>query len=206
VPSWLDFDRISDWISGEWWSYPVIFVVAVVDAFFPVVPSETVVVIGGNLSSDGDMTLPLVILAGATGAILGDNISYGVGTWVGERTIKRWFSSPKSHRRLEWAERTLDERGAYIILIARFIPGGRTAVTFSAGYIHAFPWRRFIVYDVIAGFIWATYAALLGYFGGKTFEDHPWWGLLLAIGLATTAGAMIEVVRHFWQRRKQAPS
>jgi membrane-associated protein len=204
VPSWLDFDQISEWISGEWWSYPLIFIVAVVDAFFPVVPSETVVVIGGNLSSDGGMTLPLVILAGASGAILGDNISYGVGTWVGEKTIKKWFNSPKSHRRLEWAERTLDERGAYIILIARFIPGGRTAVTFSAGYIHAFPWRRFIVYDVIAGSIWATYAALLGYFGGKTFEDHPWWGLLLAIALATSAGATVEVVRHFWQRRRQA--
>lgn len=204
MPSWLDFDQISDWISGEWWAYPLIFSVAVVDAFFPVVPSETVVVIGGNLSSSGDLSLPLVILAGACGAILGDNISYGVGTWVGERTVKRWFRSAKWHRRLEWAERTLDQRGAYIILIARFIPGGRTAVTFSAGYIHAFPWRRFIVYDVIAGLIWATYAALLGYLGGKTFEDHPWWGLLLAIGIAVTAGATVELGRHLWQRRRGA--
>ena len=67
----------------------------------------------------------------------------------------------------------LDERGAYIIIIARFIPGGRIAVTFSSGYIPTFPWRRFIVYDVAAGCIWASYAALLGYFGGKTFENHP---------------------------------
>ena len=71
---------------------------------------------------------------------------------------------------------TLDERGAYIIIIARFIPGGRTAVTFSAGYVNTFPWRRFIVYDVAAGLLWATYAALLGYFGGKTFEDNPLLG------------------------------
>jgi membrane-associated protein len=201
VPSWLDFDQISEWISGEWWSYPVIFLVAVVDAFFPVAPSETVVVIGGNLSSDGDLSLPLVILAGACGAILGDNISYGLGTWIGEKTVRRWFRSEKWHRRLDWAEKTLDERGAYIILVARFIPGGRTAVTFSAGYIHAFPWRRFIVYDVIAGVIWATYAAMLGYFGGKTFEDHPWWGLLLAILLAMTFGAAAEGIRHLLKRR-----
>ena len=45
------------------------------------------------------------------------------------------------------------------------------------GYIPTFPWRRFIVYDVAAGCIWASYAALLGYFGGKTFEDHPFVGL-----------------------------
>ncbi len=69
-------------------------------------------------------------------------------------------------------------------------------MTFSAGYIPTFPWRRFIVYDVAAGCIWATYAALLGYFGGKTFEDHPFLGLLLALGIALSLGLVIEVVRH----------
>ena len=159
MPDWLDFDRFTDWVSGEWWSYLVIFGVAVVDAFFPLVPSETLVVIGGNLASSGDLVLWLVILSGAAGAIVGDNISFWIGHFVGEKTVKRVFGSEKWHKRLEWAEKTLDERGAYIILIARFIPGGRTAVTFSAGYVNTFPWRRFIVYDVIAGLLWATYAA-----------------------------------------------
>lgn len=201
MPNWLDFNRITDWVSGEWWAYPVIFLVAVVDAFFPVVPSETVVILGGNLASSGDLILPLVILAGAAGAILGDNISYGIGTLVGERTVKRWFRSEKSHKRLEWAERMLDERGAYIIIIARFIPGGRTAVTFSAGYIPTFSWRRFIVYDIVAGVIWATYAAMLGYFGGRTFEERPWLGLALALGVAITLAFVVEAVRHLRQRR-----
>jgi membrane protein DedA with SNARE-associated domain len=201
MPDWLDFDRFADWVSGEWWSYLVIFAVAAIDAFFPLVPSETLVVIGGNLASSGDLVLWFVILSGAAGAVLGDNISYGIGSWVGEKTVKRVFRSEKAHQRLEWAERTLDERGAYIILIARFIPGGRTAVTFSAGYIHSLPWRRFIVYDVVACLLWATYAALLGYFGGKTFEDHPLWGVLLALGIAVGLGFLVEVVRHYRKRR-----
>ena len=204
MPDWLDFDRFADWVSGEWWSYLVIFAVATVDAFFPLVPSETLMVIGGNLASSGDLLLWLVILSGAAGAILGDNISYGIGTLVGERTVKRWFSGEKAHRRFEWAERTLDERGAYIIIIARFIPGGRTAVTFSAGYVHSLSWRRFIAYDVIAGLIWATYAALLGYFGGKTFEDNPLWGVALALGIALTLGLLVEAVRHLRARRRVA--
>jgi membrane-associated protein len=162
-----------------------------------------VVVIGGNLASSGNLSLPLVILAAATGAVLGDNISYGIGTLVGERTVKRWFRSEKAHKRLDWAARTLDERGAYIIVIARFIPGGRTAVTFSAGYVHSLSWRRFIVYDVVAGLIWGTYAALLGYFGGKTFENHPYWGLGLALGIALTAGLLVEAVRHLRARRRR---
>ncbi len=201
MPDWLDFDRMVEWVSGEWWAYPVILAIAAIDAFFPLVPSETLVVVGGNLASSGDLNLLLVILAGATGAILGDNISFWIGHFVGERTVKRWFRSEKAHQRLEWAERTLDERGAYIIIIARFIPGGRTAVTFSAGYIPTFPWRRFILYDIVAGVVWATYAALLGYFGGKTFEDHPLWGVALALGIALSLGLVVEVVRHFRQRR-----
>jgi len=202
VPDWLDFDRLVDLVSGEWWAYPVIFGVAVIDAFFPLVPSETVVIVGGNLASSGDLALPLVVLAGAAGAILGDNISYGIGSLVGERTVKRWFRSEKAQQRLDWAERMLDERGAYIIIIARFIPGGRTAVTFSAGYIPTFAWRRFIVYDVIAGVIWATYATLLGYFGGKTFEDHPLLGVGIALAFAIALGLLVEVVRHYRGRRK----
>ena len=101
-------------------------------------------------------------------------------------------------------ERTLDERGAYIIIIARFIPGGRTAVTFSAGYVHSLTWRRFIVYDVIAGVVWGTYGALLGYFGGKMFEENPLWGILLALGIALSLGLLVEVVRHYRQRRSPA--
>lgn len=202
MPNWLDFDQIAEWVSGSSWSYFVIFIVAVIDAFFPLVPSETVLVIGGSFAASGDLNLLFVILAGSAGAILGDNISYGIGTLVGERTVKRWFRSEKAHKRLEWAERTLDERGAYIIIIARFIPGGRTAVTFSAGYIPTFPWRRFIVYDIVAGVIWATYAALLGYFGGKTFENHPFYGVLLALGIALTLGLVVEVVRHARARRR----
>ena len=204
MPSWLNFDQIAEWVSGAWWSYFVIFGVAAVDAFFPLVPSETTLVIGGTFASSGDLNLMLVILAGAAGAILGDNISFAIGNMVGERTVKRWFRGEKAHRRLEWAERTLDERGAYIIILGRFIPGGRTAVTFSAGYLPTFPWRRFIVYDIPAGLIWATYGALLGYFGGKTFEDNPFWGVLLALGIALTLGFVVEAVRHLWARRSES--
>jgi membrane protein DedA with SNARE-associated domain len=206
VLDWLDFDQIADWVSGSSWSYFVIFIVAVIDAFFPLVPSETVLILGGSFAASGDLSLPLVVLAGAAGAIVGDNISFGIGSWVGEHTVKRWFRSEKWHKRLEWAELTLDKRGAYIIIVARFIPGGRTAVTFSSGYIPTFPWRRFIVYDVVAGFVWATYGALLGYFGGKTFEENPVWGLLLALAFAFTAGLVVEGVRHLRARRRAGTS
>ena len=203
MPDWLDFDVFAEWVSGAWWSYLLIYAIAAIDAFFPLVPSETVVITAGVLASSGDLALPLVIAAGAAGAVTGDNISYGIGRWVGERTLKRWFRGDKSRRRLEWAERTLDERGAYIVVIARFIPGGRTAVTFASGYVRSLTWRRFFRYDVAAGLIWATYAALLGYFGGRTFEDNPVWALLIAFAVATSIALGVEVVRHVRKRRRE---
>jgi membrane protein DedA with SNARE-associated domain len=49
MPDWLDFDRFTEWVSGEWWSYLVIFAVAVVDAFFPLVPSEATAIAAATI-------------------------------------------------------------------------------------------------------------------------------------------------------------
>ena len=137
------------------------------------------------------------------GAFCGDNVSYGIGTLLGERTVKRLFRGERSQRAFEWAERTLAERGMYLIVVARFIPGGRTATTFSAGYVQTFPWRRFVLADALAGLIWGTYTVLLGYLGGKAFEDAPWKGLLIAFALALSIAGSVELVRH--RKRRAAP-
>ena len=87
-----------------------------------------------------------------------------------------------------------------------FAPGvTRTATTFSAGYIHSFPYRRFLPADVAAGLIWATYAACLGYFGGKSFEEQPWKGLILAFVVASAVAGLVELVRHRREKRRERP-
>ena len=53
--------------------------------------------------------------------------------------------------------------------------------------------------------IWGTYTGLLGYFGGKTFEEQPWKGLLLAFGVAVGVTALIELVRSR-RKRRAAPA
>jgi membrane-associated protein len=199
------FDQFKEWVSGEWWSYAVIFAVSAIDAFFPVVPSESVVITAGNLASSGDLLLIGVIASAAGGAVLGDNISYFIGKWVGEHSVKRLFRSEKARQGFEWAEGQLEARGFYIIVIARFIPGGRTAVTFASGYTHGMTWRRFIVADVCAGLLWATYATMLGYLGGKQFEDAPWKGLLFGFVIAIGVAGGVEALRWYLKRRHGPP-
>jgi membrane protein DedA with SNARE-associated domain len=198
------FESIVDAVSGSNWSYLVVFAIAAIDAFFPAVPSEATAIAAGVVAGTGGLSVELTILCAAAGAIVGDNISFGIGHFLGARVERRFFSGEKAQRRLQWAQRTLDERGPYLIVIARFIPGGRTATTFTAGFVETFPWRRFLVFDTLAGVIWGSYTVLLGYFGGRTFEEEPWKGLLLAFGIALVVTAVIEVVRHL--RRRNAPA
>jgi membrane-associated protein len=141
-----------------------------------------------------------VVCAGA-GAVAGDNIAYLIGWRFGEPVSKRYFASPKARGRLAWARHQLSERGGQLILVARFIPGGRTVVTVSAGMLR-FPWPRFVVFDAAAGVVWALYAALLGYFGGRAFEHAAWKGLLLALGIAFAVAGGIELARWALKRRR----
>lgn len=195
------FQTLVDAVSGSSWSYAVVFAVAALDAFFPLVPSETVAITAGVLAGAGDLSLGLVIAAAAGGAILGDNISFLLGHTIGDRIANRFFSGESSRKRLEWAERQLDERGGYLIVVARFIPGGRTAATFAAGFVHTFAWRRFIRWDIVAGLAWGSYCALLGFVGGKSFEEQPWKGLLVAFAIAAAVTIAVEFVRVARRRR-----
>jgi membrane protein DedA with SNARE-associated domain len=196
------FDQFTHLVAdASGWAYAVIFVFALVDAVIPLVPSETAVITAGVVAVEGSLNLWVVIAAAAAGAFSGDNIAYGLGSRFGARIKDRFFRGEKSRQRLDWAERQLKRRGGELIAVARFIPGGRTAVTLTAGTLD-FAWRRFAMYDAIAAVIWALYASLLGYFGGQAFENAPWKGLVLAFVVAFGVTGLTELTRWYLRRRK----
>jgi len=197
------FQSFVDAVSGSGWTYGIIFGVAALDAFFPVVPSEATVITAAVLASQGEgLRLELIIPAAAAGAVCGDNVSYWVGRLAGERIAEKVFSG-KRRKLLDRAHRLLEERGGYLIVIGRFIPGGRTAVTFAAGSLD-WAWLRFIKFDILAGIVWATYASLLGFIGGKSFEKSTWKALLVAFAGAALVTGGIEAVRWYRHRRRRA--
>jgi membrane protein DedA with SNARE-associated domain len=198
------FNQFTDLVSqASGWAYLIVLVLALLDAMLPIVPSETSVITAGVVASAGDLNIALVIAGAAVGAFLGDNIVYLAGRRFGERARRRFFSGEKANARIAWAERQLEQRAGQLITGGRFIPGGRTAVALSAGLTH-FSWRRYIVLDAIAALAWALYASLLGYFGGRAFEDQPWKGLVLAIAIAFLVAASVEVTRWLLGRRRRA--
>lgn len=192
----------TDWladISANWWFLAIIFVVAFLDSVIPVVPSETTVIIGGVAAGQGDQVLGLVIAAGAVGAFVGDNTAYLIGYrlsgWIRRQAQRRGNWS----QRLEWAATQIRQRGGLLLITARFLPGGRTALTIASGITHQ-PRRWFVLWVAVATTLWSTYAALLGYIGGKAFEDNHTRAFLVAFGAAIGMTVLIEVVRHLRHR------
>jgi membrane protein DedA with SNARE-associated domain len=197
------FDQITAALSGSSWAYVIVFAVVAGDAVLPLLPGETIVVTGGVLASSGDLNIFLVFLAGAAGAFLGDSACYWIGRKLGTRAAEKFLRGERGKRSLDWAERTLDQRGRTLIAVARFVPGGRTAVSLVAGTTE-FPWRTWALADLAGVVVWSAYNTGLGAIGGKTFENQTWKGLLLAFGLAFGTAGVIEAVRWFLQRRKKA--
>jgi membrane protein DedA with SNARE-associated domain len=198
------FSQLTEYVSGSPWTYVFIIAIAALDVLIPLLPSETSVILAGVLAASGDLVLPLVIVCAAVGAVLGDNAAY----WLGHATTRGsspWLLRGKRKQQLGWAERQLDERGGYLIVVARFIPAGRTLVTLACG-VTRFAWRRFIRWDIVAGLLWATYAAGLGYLGGAAFEQQPWKGFIVAFAIALGVTGITEAVRYLRGRRSDAPA
>jgi membrane-associated protein len=176
------------------WLYLAVFALAVFDGFFPIVPAETAVITAGVFaaSGGGQPNLALIIVVAAIGAFAGDHISYLIGRKAGGRLRER--------KAFVWARNALDERGGLVLVVARYIPGGRTATTLTMGAVRH-PLRSFTFFDAIAASSWAVYSALIGYFGGMAFENDPIKGLLLGIGIALSITLVVEVVRFVRKRR-----
>jgi membrane-associated protein len=185
-------------------SYLVAVLLPALDALIPWLPSETVIIaLGAVTAGSTDPRIGLLVVLAAFGAWLGDNAAYLVGRRFGPAVNRRLFAGERGARRRAWAERSLDRYGMRLIIACRFIPGGRTAVTLTCGMI-GFSRRRFAVATAVAGIIWASYAFFLGRLGGKVFEDRPWAGLLLALGLGLAGSLVIEAVRRVRRWRAAA--
>lgn len=197
---------LTDWIddvSSNWWFLLVIFAVAFLDSIFPVVPSETTVIIGGVAAGQGNQALLLVIVFGAVGAFLGDNAAYEIGHRFQGR-VQRWAERrPTRATRLAAAGRQIRKRGGMLLIVARFIPGGRTLLTVSCG-ITGQPRRWFAGWVAVAAVVWATYAATLGFIFGEVFEDDHTLAFILAFVTAIGITVLVEIVRWARERRQRA--
>ena len=194
------FEWLTSEVSNNPVTYLIVFGAAATDVLLPVIPSETIVIAASVLAGQGELLIWLIVPAAALGAFLGDNVSYWLGRRLGDPVARRFFRGEKARARLAWAEAAIRKRGVFLIVIGRFIPGGRTATTFAAGTLEM-PYRRFLLADAGAAVVWAVYVSMLGYLGGASFEDNLWLPLLIALAVATLVAVAAEAWRRFQRRR-----
>ena len=185
------------------WIFVVIFGIAFLDGFFPVVPGETSVIIAGaSAASIAAPNIWLVFAFAAAGAFLGDHVSYTIGRfgfgWV-QKSLK---PGTKKKKAFDWAKENLISRGGIVLVIARYIPGGRTAITITSGAVR-FPLVKFAAFDAIAAVSWAIYSGTIGYIAGSYFEQRPLLALALGFAIAMTCAGLIELGRHLLKKRAE---
>ncbi|WP_173092700.1 DedA family protein [Actinomadura verrucosospora] len=186
-------------VSSPWFCL-ALFAVALLDGFFPVVPSESMVIAGGVYAASGSPDLALVVVSAAAGAFAGDHVAYLLGRGPGGRLLRRARPGTRRHGALVRAADALAERGGLVLVVARYVPGGRTAVTVTMGAV-GFPVRRFSLFAGVAAVSWGLYGGLLGYVGGAAFEEDPVKGVAVGLGLALSVTGAVEGVR--WARRRR---
>src|ERR1700722_13042197 len=120
------FDALADHIDGAALSYLLLVAGCAGAAPLPLFPAEVVVVTAAVLAASGHLQIAFVVLAAVVGAMIGDNCAYGLGGIGRGRLADRLLASPRAQRRLAWARAQLKANGPWIIIVARFIPGGRT--------------------------------------------------------------------------------
>lgn len=177
------------------WLFVVVFVAVAIDGFFPVMPSETLVIGLFALTATGSPNLVALGATVAAGGIAGDQISYRLG-----RRANRWGSGRLAETRAK-AERALRGYGGTAILVGRFIPYGRTATTVTAGSV-TMPPGRFRLFSTLAAVAWTLYAFGLGRLGGATFAHRPLLGAAFGMALGMLLAAICAMV----EKRRPAPA
>jgi membrane-associated protein len=134
------------------------------------VPSEAAVLAAGVFSHAGRPSMSLIVVATALGVFVGDHLAYGLSRSVfGPRLIGR---SEHVSRAVAAAGRRLDGRAGLLIVISRFLPGGRVTVNAACGTA-GIPLSQFSPASAVAALAWAAYMGGAGLPGRRGVRREP---------------------------------
>jgi membrane protein DedA with SNARE-associated domain/membrane-associated phospholipid phosphatase len=184
------------------WTYLVVGVLAFLEtgAFVGLVaPGETVVIAGGVIAGQGEISLTVLIGLVWACAFLGDSTSFFIGRRLGRGFILRHGPRVRiTEERLEQVEGFFQRHGGKTILIGRFVGLVRALAPFIAGS-SGLRYGRFAPYSIVGTGLWATLFCVLGYVFYASFDR-----VAHAAGRATFAfGVTVAVIAgavYAWRR------
>ena len=176
---------------GGGWTYAMIFLLVYGDGVFIVLPGETTLNAGATLASSGDLSLGLVMVAGALGAIGGDLTVYLLARRFRSRVIPH-YEKLSQNRKAATALELIGSRAPILIVSGRYVPGLRWVVSAAMG-LQQYPLRRFLLWETIGGTLWSVYTCALAYLVATALSEFPLASVVIS-GLITTAALAIVFV------------
>ena len=183
------------------YGYLAVFLFVGIESIGIPFPGETMLVTAAIYAgTTGNLSILLVIGAAATGAIIGDNIGFGVGHWGGYRLLVRYGKYIRlDQAKLKVGRYIFRRHGGKVVFFGRFVSVLRTYAAFLAG-TNRMRWWRFVVFNAAGGIIWATLYGVGAYYLGREIEkvSGP-----VGIALAVVA-ALAIVIAFFIIRRSES--
>lgn len=152
-------------------------------------PGDTLLLLGGVLASQGQLSLIPLLLVVITAAIVGDNVGYSIGRRTGHRIFRKQDGILFRQEHIERAEAFYEKHGGKTIIIARFIPIVRTFAPIVAG-VGKMPRKRFMTFNIIGGLMWGAGITLLGYFVGSRIPHLDKYLNYVVIGVVIASFAL----------------
>ena len=165
-------EAFSDWVQGivRAGGYPVVFLLIMLESTLVPIPSELVMPFAGYLASQGEFSLPVILVINSVGAVLGSGVCYGIGVVGGKPFLVSYgkYFLVRQHE-IERTEAFFARHGKKTIFIARFLPVIRHIISVPAG-IARMPLPGFFLQTFLGATLWGGTLILLGYYVGANWE------------------------------------
>ena len=142
---------------------PALFGVTVIAAVGAPLPTSLMLVAAGSFVEQGEMTMWQVIIVAITAAVLGDQIGYGLARWGGRRLVARISHKIGGEAKIRKIEALAKRWGGPGIFFSRWLVTSMGPWLNVTSGIAEYPWRRFILWDVLGDVLWVVLNVMLGY-------------------------------------------
>jgi membrane protein DedA with SNARE-associated domain len=163
-------------------------------------PGETMVIAAALYAGlTHHLEVWLIWLTAAAGAIVGDNIGYGIGYWGGFRLLLRYGSKIRlDQAKLKVGKLVFAKHGGKVVFFGRFISILRTYAAFLAGTNRMQYWR-FFAFNASGGIVWAAIYSFGFYYAGSSLRS-----VRGPVDYGLGAAAVVIVVAFVvWLRRNE---
>jgi membrane protein DedA with SNARE-associated domain len=184
--------------------YLAVFLMLLICSFGAPIPEDVTLVTGGVMAGLGHANVHTMFAIGMAGVMVGDGLMFTLGRFYGER-ISKWpgFRAILTPKRFASAQDAFQKYGKWVMFVARFLPGLRTPVFFSAGMSQRVSYATWLSMDGLAALISVSIWVYLGYWGAQNWDwmfgvlrqfQH---GILALLGLA-----LAGLVWRWWRKRQ----